>query len=77
MTNYNFLRDFNFRFFITLFLLLSSLDVFVYRTFLAEIDAQFFSFDNLEHVDSIDPSKWSPKKILKGDKSYLKIYVKV
>lgn len=76
MTNYNFLRVFNFRFFITLLLLLFSLDMFVYRTFLAEIDAQFFPFDNLEHVDSIYPSVWSAKNFLKGDKSYLKIYVK-
>ena len=54
---------FNLKFSNILFLLLVSLDVFVYRMLLVEIDSRFFAFDNLDYVGSIFRCVWVSKKL--------------
>lgn len=57
--------------------MLASLDVFVFRMLLVEIDSQLFASNNCEYVGSIFSYVWTSKNDSKKlvNKNYLKKYI--
>ena len=57
--------------------MLASLDVFVFRMLLVEIDSRLFAFNNCEYVGSIFSCVWTSKNDRKKlvNKNYLKKYI--